>query len=129
MSLRAERSDWAYLLWGAVGALAGFGVVGILTIGIFVLAAALLLAVVGVVLPSSRSSAIVATIPGLGIMPMAVGLANLGGPGERCSSSAVSSSCTELLSPWPFLVPGLMLLIGGSWLIWRVRATGTGPTV
>jgi len=114
------RPGWPSLLWAGVGVLFGFGVVGILSIGIFALMGGLLLAIVGLVLRPSRSAAVIAVIPGLGILPVLVGLSNLGGPGVRCTSSAGSSSCIELLSPWPFLVPGLLLVVGGGWLVWRV---------
>ena len=128
MALTTERPWWPYVLWGAVGALVGLGVVGILSIGIFALMLALLLAVVGVLLPASRSAAVVAVVPGLGVLPLLVGLSNLGGPGERCVSTASSSSCSELLNPWPFLVPGLVLIVGGGWLVWRIRTLGTATT-
>jgi hypothetical protein len=127
VALAAERPGWPYLLWGGVGVLFGLGVVGILSIGIFALALALLLAIVGAVLPASRSAAAVAVVPGLGILPLLVGVSNLGGPGERCSSNALSSTCSELLSPWPFLVPGLLLVVGGCWLAWRIRAAERLP--
>lgn len=127
-ALSAARPRWPYLLWGAVGALVGLGVVGILSIGVFALAVALLLAVVGLVLPASRSAAVVAMVPGLGVLPLLVGLSNLGGPGERCSSTATSLSCSELLSPWPFLIPGLVFVIGGGWLAWRIQTARTTST-
>lgn len=127
VTLSAERPWWPYLLWGTVGALVGLGVVGILSIGIFALGVALLLAVAGLALPASRSVAVVAMIPGLGVLPLMVGVSNLGGPGERCSATATSMSCRELLSPWPFLIPGLVLIIGGGWLVWRIQTAGTTP--
>jgi len=125
MAAPTERPGWVYLLWGAVGVLIGFGIVGILTIGIFLLGLALLLAIVGLVLPASRSAAALAAIPGLGVLPLVVGLNNLGGPGERCSSTQGSLSCTELLSPWPFAVPGILLILAGGWLVWRFGRTHT----
>ncbi|MFT4111021.1 hypothetical protein [Propionicimonas sp.] len=109
---------WAFGLWGTVGVLAGLGVVGILSIGVFALAAAVVLAVVGVALPGSRSAAALAVVPGLGVLPTMVGLSNLGGPGERCATSATTISCSELLNPWPFLVPGVLLIVAGGWLAW-----------
>ena len=125
VTLTAERPWWPYLLWVAVGALVGLGVVGILSIGVFALGVALLLAITGLMLPASRSSAAVAMVPGLGVMPLLVGLSNLGGPDERCSSTATSMSCSELLNPWPFLIPGLVLTIGGGWCAWRIRTAGS----
>lgn len=128
MALASEQPWWPYSLWGAVGALIGLGVVGILSIGIFALGVALLLAVVGVALRASRSAALVGMVPGLGVLPLLVGLSNSGGPGERCSSTASSLSCSELLSPWPFLVPGLVLVVGGCWVVWRIRSAVTAFT-
>jgi hypothetical protein len=123
MSARADQPAWTYVLWGAVGVLIGFGVVGILTIGIFLLGLAFILAIVGVAFPASRSAAALAVLPGLGVLPLVVGLNNLGGPGERCSSTQSSLSCIELLSPWPFLLPGIVLIVIGGWVAWRFGRT------
>ncbi|MGV8907603.1 MAG: hypothetical protein ACOH1Y_01345 [Propionicimonas sp.] len=125
ISAPTERPGWTYALWAAVGVLIGFGVVGILTIGIFLLGLALVLAIVGLALPASRTTAALAVIPGLGVLPLVVGLNNLGGPGERCSSTQGSLSCVELLSPWPFAVPGILLVVVGAWLAWRFGRTPT----
>ena len=126
MSAPTVRPAWTYVLWAAVGVLIGFGVVGILTIGIFLLALAFILAIVGVAFPASRSPAALAVLPGLGVLPLVVGLNNLGGPGERCSSTQSSLSCIELLSPWPFLLPGILLIVVGGWVAWRFgRTPGT----
>lgn len=119
MDQRVERPPWTYALWGGVGFLVGFGVVGILSIGIFLLAFALLLAIVGLTIPASRTPAALAALPGMGIMPLAVALNNAGGPGERCVIAATSTSCSELLNPWPFAIPGLLLVVAGGWLVWR----------
>ena len=62
MDERVERPPWTYALWGGVGFLAGFGVVGILSIGIFLLAFALLLAIVGLAIPASRTPAALAAL-------------------------------------------------------------------
>lgn len=119
MSVPADRPFWPYVLWAAVGVLVGLGVVSLLTIGAFVLALALILAIAGLVLPASRTSAALAAVPGVGILPLLVALNNLGGPGERCWSSGTSSGCDGLLDPWPFAIPALLLIGGGCWLVWR----------
>ena len=119
MSAPAHRAFWPYVLWAAVGVLVGLGVVSLLTIGTFVLALALILAIAGLVLPGSRTSAALAAVPGVGILPLLVALNNLGGPGERCWSSETSSGCDGLLDPWPFAIPALLLIGGGCWLVWR----------
>ena len=66
---------------------------------------------------------LLAELDGLGVLPLVVGLNNLGGPGERCSSTQSSLSCIELLSPWPFLLPGILLIVVGGWLAWRFGRT------
>lgn len=119
----AGRPQWTYLLWGSVGGLIGLGVLGILSIGIFILGIALLLAIFGAVHPASRTTAAVAAVPCLGIAPLAVALNNLGGPGERCQTSAGTLSCSELLSPWPFAIVGIVLVVAGGWLLWKVGRT------
>lgn len=119
MADRIGRAQWPVALWGVVGFLIGFGVVAILSIGIFVLAAALLLAVFGLVHPASRTPAMLALVPGLGIMPLSVAIWNWGGPGERCETTGSSVSCAGLLNPWPFAIPGAILFVGGIWLVWQ----------
>ncbi|MGC3993569.1 MAG: hypothetical protein QM779_05510 [Propionicimonas sp.] len=116
----SQRPLWALVLWASVGVLVGLGVVGILSIGVYALALAVVLAVLGLVLPASRSVAALAILPGLGVLPLVVGLSNLGGPGTYCSETVDTMTCAELLSPWPFLVPGLVLVVGGTWLVWRL---------
>lgn len=88
------RPVWTYVLWAAVGVLTGFGVVGMLTIGAFMIGSAV-------------------------ILPLIVAFNNLGGPGERCWSDATSSGCDELLNPWPFAIPAVLLIGVGVWLVWR----------
>lgn len=120
------RPAWTYVLWAAVGVLIGLGVVGALTVGPFALGIAAALAVVGVALPASRSTAALAVIPGLGVLPLVVALNNLGGPGQRCWTEATSSGCSELMNPWPFAIAGLLAVLVGVWLVWRFnRALAT----
>lgn len=120
MSEPVGRPQWPYLLWGTVGGLVGLGILGMASIGIFVLVIALLLSVVGAIHPASRSTVAVAAVPCVGIAPLAVALNNLGGPGERCYSSPNSVSCGELLNPWPFAIVGIVLVVAGGWLLWKV---------
>ena len=37
---------------------------------------------------------------------------NRGGPGEVCTATAESMTCTERASPWPFLVVAVALVLG-----------------
>lgn len=125
MAAPSDQPFWPYPLWAAVGVLVGLGVVGILTIGLFALALAVVLGIVGLIIPASRTSAVLAAVPGVGLLPLMVALNNLSGPGERCWSDATSSGCSELLSPWPFAIPALLLIVGGSWLVWRFGRPAT----
>jgi hypothetical protein len=119
------RPAWTYVLWAAVGFLAGLGVMGLLTIGPYVLAAALLLAAIGLQFPAARSSAALAAVPAVGVLPLLVALNNLGGPGERCWANDTSSGCDELLNPWSFAIPALLVIGVGTWLLWRFGRPGS----
>jgi len=111
------------------GFLVGFGLLSIMSIGVFVLAGAV------VVLIAAR-----ALSPGRGVRSVFVGAAlpffwvvwlNRGGPGMRCWESENSMGCSELLNPLPFLFIGLALVLVGVWphLARRLRgASSEKPT-
>lgn len=123
-----RRPLWPYLYWAFVGVLIGYGVVGILSIGIFVLAAALILTILGVAMQRARMSAMLAIIPGLGVLPLWVASNNWGGPGELCGTSATGQYCNELLDPWPFGIFGAIVLVGGIALVWLVATQEIAAT-
>ncbi len=113
-----DRPAWPYALWAAVGVLVGLGVVGALSIGPYALGIAVVLSIIGLLRPASRTTAALAIIPGAGVLPLIVALNNLGGPGQRCWTTAAASGCTGLLDPWPFAIPGLVAVLGGGALLW-----------
>jgi hypothetical protein len=58
-------------------------------------------------------------------MPLLVAYLNRGGPGNVCTTTATSQSCTTEWSPWPWLAAGLLLVAAGAvtfaWLRARLR--------
>jgi hypothetical protein len=130
--MRSERAVVQFLAWAAVGAGAALGVVSILTIGIFVLAATAALAVL-LARRGSRRLAGAGLLTGLAIVPLYVGFLNRSGPGTVCTSTATSQSCTQEMSPWPWLAAALALAGAGAWLSLRTRSSsrrergGYGP--
>ena len=102
-----------FVAWVFVGVGFMFAVLGAMTIGVFVLPVAGGLAV----LVAPRRGAIVG-IPGLisgASLPLFyVAYLNRDGPGNICRSFADGgSSCTEEWSPLPWLIVGIVLLLGG----------------
>ena len=114
------RRDAAWFVaWVVVGAACALGVLGALTIGIFLLPVAL----VALVVLATRSGAAVGApgaISGLGLPALYVSYLNRSGPGDVCTVTARSASCTEAWNPWPWLVAGLLLVLAGP-LVFRAR--------
>ena len=105
---------WAYIWWAATGALVSFGVVSLLTIGVFLIPVALVLFVVGMLLAPLRNQATIVMIGGLAAAPLYIAWLNRQGPGTVCEPYGVDGShCWEQWSPWPFAAVAL-LLIGAS---------------
>jgi hypothetical protein len=111
----STRSRW-FAAWALVGVLYSFAVIGLLSIGIFLLPIAL----IGTWVVSRQPRSVIGipgVLAGLGIAPLFVALVNRDGPGQVCTTSATSSSCTQELSPWPWLIAGLVLLaVGIAWM-------------
>jgi hypothetical protein len=124
---RNARGGLAFLGWTAVGAGAVLGALTILTIGIFVLPGTALLA--GFLAWSGhrlRGRLIgPSLLTGAGIIPVCVSYLNRGGPGNVCTTSATGGSCTQEMSPWPWLAGGLLLVAGGVTLGLVLQRTST----
>jgi hypothetical protein len=102
----------AFLMWCAVGAGAGLGVLSILTIGPFVLLVTL--TACGFLLWRQNFGwAMAGMISGAGLPLLYVAWSNRHGPGDVCSRTATAISCTDEWSPWPFLAAGVLLVVGG----------------
>ncbi|HHU08669.1 MAG TPA: hypothetical protein GXZ60_01380 [Intrasporangiaceae bacterium] len=116
--------------WFVVGALLALSFLAMFTIGMFLLPIALLLAVVLVWDMARRGSPVdprhILLILGVLIASAStpflwVTWMNRGGPGERCWQTATAQGCEELLNPWIFATPALVLLGLGLALIWIAR--------
>lgn len=118
------RHPWAYLLWIIVGGLFAFGLAGILTVGIFLIPIAVILGVLGLILPASRSYSVLSGLVGVGAVAFYLVWLNRGGPGTVCETQLGSTVCTDQWSPWPFLILGAGLVVAGIWLPWRLSRSG-----
>ena len=99
------------LAWACVGAMGAIGVGSLLTVGIFVLPATVVVALVLAWLTRDRPSA---PLFGLGIgaalVVAYVGWLNHDGPGRVCREyGRGGSECLEEWAPWPFYLAALLL--------------------
>jgi hypothetical protein len=109
-----------YFAWMGVGAGLSFGVLAILSIGIYILA----VAIVATVFLARRSEArvgVAGLVSGFGLPLLYVAFLNRSGPGVVCTVTSTSSSCVERWSPWPWLVIGTAILVAG--LAWFIAAS------
>ncbi|WP_435769889.1 hypothetical protein [Nocardioides sp. SYSU DS0651] len=82
----------------------------VLTVGVFLLPVALVLAGVGAFWQRLRTTSVVAAIGGLAVAPLYLAWLNRDGPGQVCTTAGDVTECSERWSPWPFLVVGVVLL-------------------
>ena len=120
---------WPFFAWAAVGTGAFFTLITGFTVGLLVLPLVLVALAALLIWPGSRTSAALGLISGLGLMPLLVAYLNRGGPGNVCTTTATSQSCTTEWSPWPWLAAGLLLVAAGAvafaWL--RTRLSQPRP--
>lgn len=123
----ARRPGLWFAAWALVGATYAVVILGVLTIGLFVLpvslAATLLLARRRGA-PSSGWGA----LSGLGLPLLYVAWLNRDGPGEVCRAiGGQGQSCTQELSPWPWVAAGTALVVAGivAYLVCRRGQAGT----
>lgn len=116
------RSWGWFLAWTVVGAGYALVLVGILSIGIFVLP----FPIVGTILlsrwvPAGRTTSATGLLSGLSLPFLYVAFLNRTGP-TTCPTSATVTpgghpfQCTQESSPWPWLVVGIILLLAGPML-------------
>jgi hypothetical protein len=104
---------WAWAWWFAVGGLLGFGAAAMLSIGLPFLLVGAVLGGVGLGRAALRNRSAAAVPAGLALTAAYLAWINRGGPGDVCTTTATSVSCTEEWSPWPFVAVAV-LLVGAS---------------
>ena len=111
----ARASSWVgFTAWFVVGAGYALGFLAIMTIGLFVLVAASVAAMLLVFRLHRAGNQLFGLVSGLGTPVLWVAYLNRGGPGDVCTSGGGGSqTCTEEWAPWPFLLAGLLLLAAG----------------
>jgi hypothetical protein len=115
----STRRSWEWFgAWLLVGAAYALGLVGILTIGIFVLPVAIIGTVLLLRQPASPRG-VTGLISGLGLPLLYVAFLNRGYGGPACHTSGSATAhtfgyqCTQALDPWPWLAAGLVLIAAG----------------
>lgn len=106
----------AWVWWGVVGATTAMGVMSVFTIGLALLAVGLVMALAGLALPSLRNRAGSMVLVGAGAVPLLPAWLNRAGPGTVCTTEGLTQECTQLLSPWPFVVVAILLVAAGAGL-------------
>lgn len=115
MKPAATRSAAAwgwFVAWFFAGALCALAVLGAFTIGIFVVPIAGAL-IVFLATRRGATAGISGLVSGLGLPVLYVAFLNRDGPGNICTVSATSTSCTEEWSPWPWVLLGAALVFLG----------------
>ena len=109
-----------YLAWMAVGAGFSFGVLAILSIGVFVLAATVI-ATFFLARRPDAGAGVAGLVSGLGLPLLYVAFLNRSGPGVICNATPTGTSCADRWSPWPWVLIGSALVVIG--LAWFIAAS------
>ena len=115
-----------FVAWMLVGGLYALSLLGMLTIGIFVLP----IPVVATVLLVQRQKAgrgTLGLVAGIALPLFYVSLLNRDGPGMICSAIEGGTACTEEMSPWPWLAAGLAFMALGISAFWFMRPRPAPP--
>lgn len=124
MSVSNSRlREWLWFAaWLTVGGAFMLGTLEALTIGVFVLPAAIV-AAVALVRAHRPYGQLLGLISGLGVPLLYVGYLNRGGPGDVCTTGRDGGqSCTEEWNPWPWAAVGSLLIVIGVIAFARHRA-------
>ncbi len=108
-----SRLPWVWFTaWLLVGAGYAVSIVGIASIGLFVLPLPVL-ATVLLVRRQLATSGLPGLISGLGVPLLYVAYLNRAGPGTICTTVTGGQECNDEWSPWPWLAVGVILLALG----------------
>jgi hypothetical protein len=102
----------AFLGWCLAGAAGCFGVLSLLTVGPFVLLATLFFSA-WLLWSFGFGWAMGGLLTGAALPVLYVAWLNRDGPGQVCSSTATSQTCTDEWSPWPFVGAAIVLTVAG----------------
>ncbi|HET6532026.1 MAG TPA: hypothetical protein VFH03_15655 [Actinoplanes sp.] len=110
MTSRGRRlNGWIWFAgWAVVGAAYAFGLLGVLSIGIFVLPCAVL-ATWYLARRRESMTGVAGVLAGVGVPLLVLAFLHRGGPGVVCDGMV----CDERLSPWPWLIAGLLFVLLG----------------
>jgi hypothetical protein len=129
MTSRGPALPWlSTLAWASVGALGAFGIAGLASIGVFLLAGAGLVAAVALATPALRPPCVPGFLVGLSTAPLYIAWLNRGGPGLVCTTTPDSMSCADQWSPWPFVAVGLLFAATGLVLLLVTRRRVDQPS-
>jgi hypothetical protein len=121
-----RSSDLLFVLWALAGAGLCLGLVSILSIGIFILPVAALLA--GFLLwRAGPDRALAGLLSGAAAPLFYIAWLNRGGPGEVCHAITSGVECTDETSPWPWLAIGVVLAAAGLALFARLGHSPADP--
>ena len=107
--------------WVVVGVALGYGVAGLLTIGVLFVALGLALAGAGVAMRWTRNRSAFMAITGAAAGPLVVAWHNRRGPSNECRTHGDVTGCVDRWNPWPFVVVAAVLVVGGIVLAMRNR--------
>jgi hypothetical protein len=108
-----SRLPWVWFTaWLLVGAGYAVSLVGIASIGLFVVPLPVL-ATVLLVRRQHATSGLPGLISGLGVPLLYVAYLNRAGPGTICTTVTGGQECNDEWSPWPWLTVGVILLVLG----------------
>ncbi|WP_256638020.1 hypothetical protein [Streptomyces murinus] len=108
-SVGQRGAPWGWFLaWGAVGACAALGLAALLSVGVLLLAAA---AVAAVLLRKGHRITALGALAGPALPLLYLAYSKRGGPGTVCRSTATETICTDEFAPLPFLLTGVLLLV------------------
>jgi hypothetical protein len=112
---------WSYAWWLVVGALVGIGIAALLSIGVLLLALAGVLVVIATRTPALRNRSALAIPAGVGLAVLYLAWLNRDGPGNVCETTGSTTTCTDQVSPWPFVAVAVVLVAASVILARRAR--------
>ena len=105
---RVVRCGW-FWAWATVGAAGGLGAISLGPIAL----APSFIAALAMSRSRNASRSAFGLIAGAGLLSLFVAFVQRDGPGTTCWHTALASGCDQHLNPVPWLVAGIVLVIGG----------------